>query len=241
MKKLILTLFILPLIFTGLSLKAQTGVISLSNYTQTIYTNDLNTDFDSHVTVENHGSSDVPVMVERTINTLAPGHMEYFCTNILCYPPGTAVSSSPDIIAANGASFFKATVRPMGVCGFSSLHYRFYDQNNPADSVGVTLDFQFCFSGVGLNENKNDFGFSKPLRNPADAFTVLTYNLQSSVQNDKLMVYNMLGSLVKSLDVPGKTGSLVVSTSELKAGLYFVTYVSGNKVSQTHKLVVAHK
>jgi hypothetical protein len=101
------------------------------------------------------------------------------------------------------------------------------------------LDFAFCVQG--LNDVVESYGLSKPLKNPADQFTVFTYNLPASTNNDKLYIYNMLGSLVKTVDVTGKNGSLVVTTAELKSGLYIATYISDNKVKNSYKLVVSHR
>ncbi|MBL0097134.1 MAG: T9SS type A sorting domain-containing protein [Bacteroidetes bacterium] len=91
------------------------------------------------------------------------------------------------------------------------------------------------------NENHQVYGLSKPVQNPADACTVFSFNLQSNDQNDKLIVFNMLGSIVKSMDVPGKSGTLVMNTSDLKAGVYMVSYISNGKAKDSCRLVVNHQ
>jgi len=65
--------------------------------------------------------------------------------------------------------------------------------------------------------------------------------LKLADQSDRLVVFNMLGSMVKSVEIPGKAGSLILSTSDLKSGMYLVTYMSNGKVKDSSRLVVSHR
>ncbi len=236
------------LLFTGIlaglgiySASAQT--FTLGNITPVTVVNDPWLDAESHVHVTNNSSTLKQVKVERIINVLASGQVEFFCFGSgvtgLCYPPGTPNSNGNDTILGSTTDHsFKGTIRPLGNYGYSSIHYRFSDTNNPGDSVGVDLAWNYTTS---INENQQVFGISKPLNNPADAFTVFSYNLQNSDQSDKLVVFNMLGSVIKSVDVPGKSGTLVVSTTDLTAGIYMVSYFSNGKAKDSCRLVVSHK
>jgi hypothetical protein len=236
MKKALLVIFIL----TGATILSFGQNLVLSNYNLVVSDPSNTNTLSSICRLDNSGSVPVDIMVERTINNLPAGMYELFCFGAFCNPPGTAITSYTTPISAGGReSTFEAKVTPNGNCGTASIHYRFYDQNNPADSTGFTLDFAFCTQG--LNDNAESFGLSKPLKNPADQFTVFTYNLPFNSTNDKLYIYNMLGSLVKTYDVTGINGSLVVNTADLKSGLYVATYVSGNRIKNSHKLVVSHR
>ncbi len=219
---------------------AQAQSLSASNYVLTVSDPGNQTTLESFAKIQNNSASPINVQVERTIINLPAGMDELFCFGIYCNPPGTAATSYNTVLNAGAQNTsFKADVLPNGNCGTATIKYNFYDLDNPSDSVALTLNFAFCT--VGLNENAESFGMSRPLRNPADQFTVFAYNLQNDNNGDKLLVYNMLGSLVKTMDVTGKNGSLVVNTSDLKSGVYFASYVSNNKVKNSYKLVVAHR
>jgi hypothetical protein len=236
MKKLIL----LASIAIAATFNVDAQNLALSNYVQIVSDPGNTTMLESYVQLDNTGSSPIDVICERTINYIPANMDELFCFGAFCNPPSTPITTYTTTVQGGARdNTFKADVVPNGNCGNASLHYRFYDQNNPADSIGITLEFQFC--AVGLNENANDFGLSRPLRNPADQFTVFAYNLNTNEENDKLFVYNMLGSLVKTMDIAGKNGSIVLSTAELKSGVYFVSYVSQNKIKNSYKLVVSHR
>ncbi|MCE2845984.1 MAG: T9SS type A sorting domain-containing protein [Sphingobacteriales bacterium] len=227
----------------GLSFSLSAQTFSLSNYTPVINVTDLFAQSESHVDLSNTSSSLKRVTVERSINTLAPGHMEFFCfgtgSTAACYPPGTPASGGNDTILANTTdASFKGTILPMGYPGYTSIHYRFIDTDNPSDSVGVDLAWNFTTS---LGENNQQYGLSKPLQNPADAFTVFNYYLPTADSRDQLVVYNMLGAVVRVLDIPGKHGALVLNTSDLKSGVYIVSFINGGRLKDSCRLVVSHR
>lgn len=216
---------------------------TLSGFTPVLNLTDAFSTSESYVTINNNTNSDKIITIQRTINTLASGHMEFFCfgtgSTAACYPPGTDFSGGNDTLPANSStSSFKGTIEPFGVYGYTSIHYRFFDTTNPSDSVGVDLAWNFTTS---IGENQNQFGISKPRQNPADAFTTLSYNLQADQSTDRLVVYNMLGSIVRTMDIPGRNGVLVLSTTDLESGMYIVTYQSQGKTKDSCRLVVAHR
>lgn len=215
---------------------------TLSNITPVTVTSDIWSPAESHVYISNTTNSLKRVTIERFVNYIAPGQLEFFCygaTTGLCYPPGTDASNGSDTVYANSTDVsFKATLNPWGNYGAASIHYRFFDTDNPADSVGVDLAWDITTS---LGEFNQVYGLSKALQNPADAFTVYNYNFKTADQSDRLVVFNMLGSKVKSMDIPGKSGSLILTTSDLKSGMYMVSYISNGKVKDTSRLVVSHR
>ncbi|MFM7016667.1 MAG: T9SS type A sorting domain-containing protein [Bacteroidota bacterium] len=236
MKKYLL----LVLFLTGFSSWSFGQSLVLSNYNLTVSDPGNTNMLESTARLDNNGTSTVDIVVERDVINLPAGMYELFCFGAFCNPPGTTMTSyTTPIVAGGRETTFDAKVMPNGNCGTATIHYRFYDQNDPADSTGFTLNFAFCTQG--LNDVAENYGVSKPLKNPADQFTVFTYNLPSNNNNDKLYIYNMLGSLVKTLDVTGKNGSLVLNTADLKSGLYIASYVSENKVKNSYKLVVSHR
>lgn len=240
MKKI--TLFVLSLVaLVGIN-ESNGQSFSLSNFNPVTVSNDPWAFVESHVHISNTTNTLKRVKIERFINTISSGQLEFFCygaTTGLCYPPGTAASNGLDTILANSTDVsFKATLRPNGNFGPASIHYRILDTDNPSDSVGVDLAWDITTS---INENDQVFGLSKPLQNPADAFTVYNYNLRSADQSDRLVVFNMLGSKVKTMDIPGKSGTLILTTSDLKAGVYMVSYITNGKVTDTSRLVVSHR
>jgi hypothetical protein len=235
--------------FTLYSLFALLTIVSTSMFGQTLLLTptspQINTQssnlipMDSYVTVENTSASTTDVMIIRFVSDSTPGHTNFFCFGQACYGPTVDTSTAPGSILAGKDIDFKATVEPNGICGSDKIHYRFYDPNNVADSVGIDLEFGFC-TAVGLNDIKEAYGIFNSGSNPANNFAVFNYNLPSNNSADRLVVYNMLGSLVKSMDIPATKGVLVLNTAELKAGVYFVSYAGQNGIKSSTRLVVKH-
>lgn len=236
------TLVLLSAVVLGSLSSAVAQTFNLSNITPVSVSSDPWTPIESHVYISNTTNSLKRVRIERFVNNIAPGQLEFFCygaTTGLCYPPGTASSNGLDTILANSTDVsFKATLRPDGNFGPASIHFRILDTDNPSDSVGVDLAWDITTS---LGENNEVYGLSKPLQNPADAFTVYNYNLKLADNSDRLVVFNMLGTKMKTMDIPGKSGALVLTTSDLKPGMYLVSYISNGKVKDTSRLVVNHR
>lgn len=233
---------LLTLAFVLSAVMAFSQNLTLSNYTNLSSDPGTSSIIDSYVYIDNGSTSPITVIVEREIMSLVPGHLELFCFGTTCYGIGDSISQAtngPVIPGGGKDQSFKATVIPNGTAGTSWMRYVFYDAANISDSVGVDLGFQF--GATGLGDNAESFGMSKPLRNPADQYTVLTYNLQNQDASDRLVVFNALGSQIKSMDVPGKNGTMVVNTADLRPGVYFVSYLSSSKVKNTYKLVVSHR
>ena len=217
----------------------------LTNYTLSSTSPDALNPIEATLTVHNQSANMVIAQVRRTVQYLVPGspigHEESFCFGPTCYAPGTDVSTDPDTIMPGADdNTFIAHITPNNICGTTYIHYRFYDQNNPNDSVGIDLSFGFC-TASGLNELSLINGVSKPTHNPADDFTSFRFNLNDNEKASRIVIYNMLGSLIKSMPLQGKSGELFVNTSSLKQGLYLCSVVKNNVVTNTYKLVVAHK
>ena len=213
----------------------------LSNYTlQSTVENDSDV-INSYVTIENLNTTDTLFLhVERALVNMIQNHEESFCFGPNCYPPQTLVSSDPAIIPPNAADVsFHATLKPNYNCGTSYVHYRFFNQNNNADSIGIDLSFGFC-TALGINQLSSTYGVFGPTRNPANSYTSFKFNLSDNNGQSRIAIYNMLGSLINTFTLPSKSGDLVINTAGYKAGLYLCSVITNNKISSTHKLVVSH-
>src|SRR5690242_16674837 len=105
MKKQILLLA--AILLTGIPV-VMAQSLNLSNITSTV-SGPNNTLLTSTVTVANTSNAMYPLLVERTIINLVPGHFEYFCTPGyngnpgVCYPPNTDVSTDIDSVPAGSS------------------------------------------------------------------------------------------------------------------------------------------
>jgi hypothetical protein len=95
---------------------------------------------------------------------------------------------------------------------------------------------------TGINDNsfsKFDFNLNQNYPNPFNPTTVISYSLPSS-SNVKLIVYNTLGQVVKTLESGYKTAgnySINFNASNLSSGIYFYKLEAGS-FSQIKKMML---
>ncbi|MDR3668413.1 MAG: T9SS type A sorting domain-containing protein [Ignavibacteriaceae bacterium] len=104
------------------------------------------------------------------------------------------------------------------------------------------FDSNFPSTFMGINDNsisKIDFTLSQNYPNPFNPNTVISYSLPSS-SNIKLLVYNTLGQLVKTLESGYKSAgnySINFNASDLPSGIYFYKLEAG-KYTQIKKMML---
>jgi hypothetical protein len=82
--------------------------------------------------------------------------------------------------------------------------------------------------------------FSNPYPNPANQQTDINFQLPSPNSEARVVLRNLLGSVVKEITVQGSKNQFSIITSDLNNGLYFYSVIFDNKVFSTKKLIVKH-
>lgn len=233
MKKVLLSLFLM----------SSLGAIAQSSFELTVPTTYIggttNVVLQSHAYVKNIGSGSVDVKVSRTVNTLSPNHTSNFCFNGACYPPATSIT--PQAVTMNPGdtiNSFLGDLNPNSTSGISYVTYCFYDVNNPSDSVCVTYTYNAGAVGIQDLFAGNKF-LSNAVPNPADDKTTIATNL-SIVKDARIVISNVLGSVVKNITVTDRQASVNVNTEDLKDGVYYYTLYNDGKSIGSKKLIVKH-
>lgn len=94
-----------------------------------------------------------------------------------------------------------------------------------------------CDTGVGIVEVVNDAWSVTAYPNPATTQTQLTYHAPQGAK-PTLQLSDMLGRLVKTVQLPSYEGTYTLDASGLGAGVYFCTLLNGTEVLATQKLSV---
>jgi hypothetical protein len=82
--------------------------------------------------------------------------------------------------------------------------------------------------------------FSNPFPNPANQQTRINFQLPSENAEARVMLRNLLGSVVKDFKVRGNETRLSINTADLNSGLYFYSVMFENRILFTKKLIVKH-
>jgi hypothetical protein len=92
---------------------------------------------------------------------------------------------------------------------------------------------------TGTDDHPANANLLQVYPNPADdeVFMEFPDPVSGSV---RVFIYNNLGALAKTVDVPGAAGYKVISTASLPDGIYIIRAVSGTSLLGTQKLNVSH-
>ena len=91
-----------------------------------------------------------------------------------------------------------------------------------------------------VNDLTKPVEFSNPFPNPANQQTGINFQLPSPSSEARVMLRNLLGSVVKEMRVTGADNKFSINTSDLNNGLYFYSVMFENKILFTKKLIVKH-
>jgi hypothetical protein len=209
------------------------------------------------VTIVNTSVDTIVVKVKRTNTSLVPGHDAYFCWGGTCYtdavynspfsttiPPGdttgeTVVFSPGDTSTIPTFIGYAADTASQKTAGTDTISYKFYDVGDT--NIKVIVNFAYNFAVTGINTivaAPSDYLFCSQ-SNTEDVMNV-NYSI-SNFKDGKLVIMNLLGSVVKEILLTDRQGFIAVSTSELPAGIYMYFIYNSNVPVASKKTVVWHR
>jgi hypothetical protein len=184
--------------------------------------------------VANLTNASISIKCLREELNLVPGTQNYFCWGV-CYGETTNVSVLAQTIAAGDTNdTFYAHYKPLGNVGQSDINYCFFNTADPNDRACHTV--HYCFEcivdieDVHSSELNEFFG-----ENPLIGLGNYSYNLAGN--EGLFQIRTQDGKLVKSVNLNGSFGTILLNSSDFTSGIYFVTIESNNN-SSTTKLVI---
>lgn len=251
MKKVFYTLFL-----AGLTIGAS-AQLDLANVDAVIVgslSNQEDNELEASWEVVNIGSTPVNLRARREVLIAPPefnlpytfgaaGARERFCWGALCFDYGTSVTPTNQsliVTIAPGESnnTFKGLYEHMGTEGLAQFRYCFFDVDNEA--IEVCHDVLYCVDVdcvVGVPVNKTpELGVLGP--NPLQGVSAFSYNFGSLQGQRSIVVYNMVGSIVKEVTLQAPTGMVYLNAADFEAGVYFYALVQNGQTIATRKFVV---
>ena len=191
----------------------------------------------SFIFVKNTTADSMSVKVRMVKISTLPGTMNVFCWG-LCFDTSTYVSPDPIVIHAGrtDSTNFSGHYIPGGVSGNSTMRYVFFNANTPTDTVCVNVTFAAFPQGI---KDLSNITLSDAYPNPANNSVNFSCSVPQS-SGAKLILRNILGSVVKEVDIAGISGKFSLNTSELADGVYFYSFLVNGTPRVTKKLVIRH-
>jgi hypothetical protein len=195
---------------------------------------------DTELDVTNDTLIALSIKVKRYAISIVTEASESFCFSGSCYfaDSSDAETINPLSDTVFSTHFYSDTSSR----GISIVAYTFFENNNRNDSVMVIFKYSGLHVGIKEHVITNRVQTSKIYPNPANQYTNIKYSLSDDISSARLVVYNLLGSVVKEyiINVNSSIGELSINTSDLENGMYYYSFIADDKIYLTKKLVVAH-
>jgi hypothetical protein len=195
--------------------------------------------------VTNLTSSPLTIKAKKTVISNAGGNLITFCIGSLCYGSTTTTSGNV-IIPANATIPAHGATGTFGLStdfdaaassGTAQVMYTIFNVNNSNDSVSVIMNYNL--STTGIKTVAANYYVSNISPNPASTNISLNYDLKNTTQPASVKIYNMLGTLVKTVSLDAYNNSTKIDIASLEEGIYFYSVLVGGKTIKTSRLVVS--
>jgi hypothetical protein len=192
------------------------------------------------LTIKNTTDRPLQLMVKRVDRILGTGQVNYFCWDSDCYGSETErIPVSKRIDARSSTDKLKIILETGLNPGFSTVKYQIYDRDNPMDIIEYEVTFT-----IEERKNADRIFENKAIRlndvypNPVKDFAIVDYNLIDRDVKAKVIIHNVLGSIVAEYELPYLENKVKIQTSDYNAGVYFYTLYLDNDGVMTRKLIV---
>jgi hypothetical protein len=185
--------------------------------------------------------------IERNVQGLDSA-VALFCYGIMCYPPSTRESSDPvsippgertsnmDSGIPNQSMMLYPYLTEIENPGFSHIKYTVFNVYNTSDSIQFSMRYNDPNAGIASLRSASSAMVLSP--NPARDQVQIRVNLSGDA-TCKVKMFNTLGALVseRTANLSAGQNSLKLDVSDLKNGVYFVSFSSGKEIS-VQRLVI---
>jgi len=178
-----------------------------------------------------HSQSSDALKFQVLSTSQVTGTQNQFCVGQHCYAPNATISGA-EALDANNEALLILYYYPRGHTESATINYKVYNSNN------VNIDFEFTVeytltSGIELLNASEKL---KAYPNPANDKVEIAYKATEASQ---IVLYNIVGTKVKSFNVSAGTSSIELGTDALPAGTYFYSLIN-KQGTETKRLVIKH-
>jgi hypothetical protein len=192
------------------------------------------------IKLTNISEKPVNVLVRRDSKQLGSSQLTYFCWEGDCKDQDVNQTYISQVIQPGEIIETFTSVLETGLDETASnIRYVFYNRDDPADFVEVRLDYSVKEQvSTGLLYHSEEISLSDIYPNPVRDIAYLDYVSANDEIDSKLVLHNILGSVVSEYTLNPRERQLKIYTIELKPGVYFYTIYLDNEGKVTKKLVV---
>ena len=192
------------------------------------------------IRIQNISGHPVSIIIERTKAEIGTTQYTRLCWSGDCLQPDAqklVVSKKlePGEITGNFISILDAGLTEE----FSIVSYIIYNKDNPNDAI--TFDVHYSVKEADRGDifyESTEIFLRDVYPNPASENAFLDYQLKVEEQEAKIVIHNVLGSIVAQHKLSFNENQLKIPTQDLNPGVYFYTLYLDNRSVSTKKFVV---
>lgn len=192
---------------------------------------------ESHLTVKNISSTTENILCEKTIISQVSTGTNTFCWGGTCYGENTMISTKMDTLSpGESTNGFAGYYHPWGTVSVAVIEYCFYLDSDPNDKTCITITYNAGSSTSNIVLGKEEIiGSFYP--NPAKDYTSLSFNINNF---SRLEIMDVLGNVVKNIDMNEGVGKKTIYVGDLNKGIYFGNLVCDDEIIYIRKLIIDH-
>ena len=205
----------------------------VTNTTVQVYA-DTSYSYTGNFNIQNTTATALTVKARKEEIVMTAGAQSSICYAGACY--SSAVYSTPcKSHPASGIDVLTADYTYPKTYGSSTIRYTVTNCANVADSA--TFVIVYNASPAGITNYERSYSISEPFPNPASSILNFNYKLGNNAKAH-IVIHNLLGSLVKTVEISEAAGTLKLDIGDLDAGMYFYTLEVNNKAVAAKKFIV---
>ena len=192
------------------------------------------------VVIKNTGDAPLNIMIKRLDMVIGSSQKSYFCWGNECFTQEIDKLPVSRRIGPGQTSEDFVSVLDAGLAeGFSTVTYLVYDRDNPSASFQHEITYS-----VENEEAERIIYESRAIRindvypNPVTEFALIDYNVLDDNIEAKVVIHNVLGSIVAEYELPYLETRVKINAEEFNAGVYFYTLYIDNEGVMSRKLIV---
>lgn len=192
------------------------------------------------IKIKNLSKKPIQIIIRRIDQVIGTSQETFICWGADCY--GSEVNQLPlskKIEPGDVSSEFQSVLEAGLVEGYSTVRYLIFDRDNPGDAV----EYEITYAIEDVSEKKiiftsEDVRINDVYPNPVVDFAIVDYNLLKDDVKAKIVIHNVLGSIVGEYELAYLENRLKIKTDTFNPGVYFYTLYIDSDGVMTRKLIV---
>lgn len=188
------------------------------------------------LSIKNLTNEPLSIVVQRSENNIGNGQASFICWDKDC---AENTSLHKKINSQEVANQIIATFEAGLAGGYSSVKYLVFNRQNPQDALVVTI--HYTIEEPFLNEEiykSKKVSLTDVYPNPVSDNLYINYKMLDPQADVRIVIHNVLGSVVKEYPLEAMESKAKINTSELNSGVYFYSLTVDNETVLIKKFVV---